>query len=171
MTLSRASALRNAVKVIQPIYSVCAIALLVTGCSSGLDRSREEAANARAGVVVSVAKSGVEMRMPEATLFDSEETAVRPDSVAILDRTAVLLKRSTVESLKLVKRPARVSPSSGACVKLTVTLATSWLEVAVGSYAALSATGWPLLCMFVHRYSSKNRPAASFLTTPSASIS
>ncbi|SAL56175.1 ompA family protein [Caballeronia terrestris] len=82
-------------KVIQSIYSVCAIALLVTGCSSGLDRSREEADNARAGVVVSVAKSGVEMRMLEATLFDSDETAVRPDSVAILDRTAVLLKRST----------------------------------------------------------------------------
>jgi outer membrane protein OmpA-like peptidoglycan-associated protein len=83
------------VKAIQSITSVCAFSVFMAGCSSGLDRSKEEADNARAGVVVNPAEAGVEMRMPEAALFDTDEARIRPDSIAMLDRTAVLLKRST----------------------------------------------------------------------------
>jgi outer membrane protein OmpA-like peptidoglycan-associated protein len=71
------------------------VSAFVAGCSSGLNRSHEEALNARYGVVLHPVEQGIEMRMPEGTLFNTDEATLRPASASMLDRAAALLKRST----------------------------------------------------------------------------
>ncbi|MGA7813464.1 OmpA family protein [Caballeronia sp.] len=80
---------------IQTIVGACATTALLAGCASGPNRAKEEALNQKVGIVVRPVKAGVEMRMQEAPLFEFDAAAMRPASVAILNRAAVLLKRST----------------------------------------------------------------------------
>ena len=80
---------------IQRIVGACATTALLAGCASGPNRAKEEALNQKVGIVVRPVKAGVEMRMQEAPLFEFDAASMRPASVAILNRAAVLLKRST----------------------------------------------------------------------------
>jgi outer membrane protein OmpA-like peptidoglycan-associated protein len=83
------------VTTIQRIVGACATTALLAGCASGPNRAKEEALNQKVGIVVRPVKAGVEMRMQEAPLFEFDAASMRPSSVAILNRAAVLLKRST----------------------------------------------------------------------------
>jgi len=83
------------VTTIQTIVSACATTALLAGCASGPNRAKEEALNQKVGIVVRPVKAGVEMRMQEAPLFEFDAASMRPTSVSILNRAAVLLKRST----------------------------------------------------------------------------
>jgi outer membrane protein OmpA-like peptidoglycan-associated protein len=83
------------VKAIRTIVNACATTALLAGCASGLNRSKEEAINEKVGIVVHPAHGGVELRLQESALFDFDEASMRPESIAALDRAAVLLKRST----------------------------------------------------------------------------
>lgn len=80
---------------IQSIVSACATTALLAGCASGPNRAKEEALNQKVGIVVHPMKGGVEMRMSEAPLFEFDAAAMRPASAPILNRAALLLKRST----------------------------------------------------------------------------
>ena len=82
-------------KAIQTIVNACATTALLAGCASGLNRSKEEAINQKVGIVVHPVHEGVELRLQESALFDFDEASMRPESIAVLNRAAVLLKRST----------------------------------------------------------------------------
>jgi outer membrane protein OmpA-like peptidoglycan-associated protein len=71
-----------------------ASASLIAGCSSGLNRGREDQLNAQYGIVMQQVRGGVEMRLPETPLFDSDEAAIRAGSLPTLNRAADVLKRS-----------------------------------------------------------------------------
>lgn len=89
-------------KVIQSLSRACTtvaflvpLAPLLGGCTPGLHRSKETAVNSRYGVLVVPVNGGVGMRLLDSSLFDADDSSVRPDSGPALDRTAELLKRST----------------------------------------------------------------------------
>lgn len=67
---------------------------LLAGCSTGLDRSKEDQLNAQYGITALPVKGGVEIRLPEAPLFDSDEFEFRAGQSPMLDRVAQVLKRS-----------------------------------------------------------------------------
>jgi outer membrane protein OmpA-like peptidoglycan-associated protein len=83
------------VNAIQSLVSACATTALLAGCASGLNRSKEEAINQKVGIVVHPSHRGVELRLQESALFDFDEASMRPESIVVLNRAAVLLKRST----------------------------------------------------------------------------
>lgn len=72
----------------------CVSLALVAGCSAGLSRSKEDRLNAQYGITMLPVKGGVEMRLPEAPLFDVDESAIRASDSPMLDRAAQVLKRS-----------------------------------------------------------------------------
>jgi outer membrane protein OmpA-like peptidoglycan-associated protein len=72
----------------------CLTIMLLAGCSSGLNRTKEDRLNAQYGIVMLPVRGGVEMRLPEAPLFDVDESAIRDRDSPVLDRAAVVLKRS-----------------------------------------------------------------------------
>jgi len=72
----------------------CASLALLAGCGTKLDRSTEERLNAQAGIAMQPVKGGVEMRLPEVALFNSDDAEVRRGSLPALDRAATVLKRS-----------------------------------------------------------------------------
>ncbi|SAL31514.1 ompA family protein [Caballeronia turbans] len=72
----------------------CLSLALLAGCSSGLNRSKEDQLNAQNGIIMLPVKGGVEMRLPEAPLFDSDESTIRAGYSPLLDRAAQVLKRS-----------------------------------------------------------------------------
>ncbi|SAK98263.1 ompA family protein [Caballeronia fortuita] len=72
----------------------CLLLALLAGCSTGLNRSKEDRLNAQYGIVMLPVKGGVEMRLPEAPLFDTDESALRDTQSPVLDRAAQVLKRS-----------------------------------------------------------------------------
>ncbi|WP_250453199.1 OmpA family protein [Caballeronia sp. ATUFL_M2_KS44] len=72
----------------------CASIALLAGCSTKLNRSDEEKLNAQYGIAMQAVKGGVEMRLPEVALFDSDEATIRQGSLPALDRAATVLKRS-----------------------------------------------------------------------------
>ncbi|CAH2772390.1 MAG: hypothetical protein CBARDCOR_2221 [uncultured Caballeronia sp.] len=82
-------------KAIQTIVNACATTALLAGCASSLNRSKEEALNQKVGIVVHPVHKGVELRLQDTALFDFDEATMRPDNIAVLNRAAVLLKRST----------------------------------------------------------------------------
>lgn len=70
---------------------------VLAGCASGsggLDRGQEEALNRKAGIDVRPAKGGIQMRLPEVVLFDSNQSTLRPGTAPVLARSAELLNRS-----------------------------------------------------------------------------
>jgi outer membrane protein OmpA-like peptidoglycan-associated protein len=74
--------------------SACIALALLAGCSTKLNRLKEDQVNARYGITTLRVKGGVEIRLPEAPLFDTDEAALRPGQSPLLDRVAVVLKRS-----------------------------------------------------------------------------
>jgi outer membrane protein OmpA-like peptidoglycan-associated protein len=69
--------------------------LLLTGCTARLNRATETSLNQAAGVEVASVADGVAVKLPEAALFEFGKSDVRGDAAAVLNRSAVLLKRST----------------------------------------------------------------------------
>ena len=70
---------------------------MLAGCASGsggLDRGQEEALIRRAGIEVRPANGGIQMRLPEVVLFDSNQSTLRPGTAPVLARSAELLNRS-----------------------------------------------------------------------------
>jgi outer membrane protein OmpA-like peptidoglycan-associated protein len=75
--------------------TACAMAvLLTTGCSAPLNRATETSLNQAVSIEVKPVADGVSVKLPEAALFDFGKSEVRSDAVAVIDRSAVLLKRS-----------------------------------------------------------------------------
>jgi outer membrane protein OmpA-like peptidoglycan-associated protein len=75
--------------------SACAISvLLMTGCAAQLNRATETSLNKAVGIEVAPVAGGVAVKLPEAALFDFNKSDVRSDAAAVVDRSAVLLKRS-----------------------------------------------------------------------------
>jgi outer membrane protein OmpA-like peptidoglycan-associated protein len=74
--------------------AACASLALLTGCGTKLDRSTEERLNAQYGISMQQVNGGVEMRLPEVALFDTDEAEIRRGSLPALDRAATVLKRS-----------------------------------------------------------------------------
>ncbi|SIT40742.1 OmpA/MotB domain protein [Paraburkholderia ribeironis] len=68
--------------------------LLVAGCAAPLNRDTETALNSKLGIEVAQVPDGVAVKLPETALFDFNQSNVRADSSAVVDRSAVLLKRS-----------------------------------------------------------------------------
>ncbi|HEY2608226.1 MAG TPA: OmpA family protein [Paraburkholderia sp.] len=68
--------------------------LLVAGCAAPLNRATEVALNKAVGIDVASVADGVAVKLPETALFDFNKSEVRADSGAVVDRSAVLLKRS-----------------------------------------------------------------------------
>ena len=71
----------------------CFACLLLAG-SAGLNRAKEDQLNAQTGITMLPVKGGVEMRLPEAPLFDVDESSIRKNESPMLDRAAQVLKRS-----------------------------------------------------------------------------
>jgi outer membrane protein OmpA-like peptidoglycan-associated protein len=81
-------------KGLRGILAVGASATLLAGCASGLNRSKEDQLNTQYGILVQQVRGGVEMRLPEAPLFATDEAAINPGTLPALDRAAQVLKRS-----------------------------------------------------------------------------
>ncbi|KVV52643.1 flagellar motor protein MotB [Burkholderia territorii] len=72
--------------------------LLMAGCtapSSGLNRDHEDVLNKLVGIEVNTVSDGVEVKLPESALFEFGKSALRGDAVGVLERSVVLLQRST----------------------------------------------------------------------------
>lgn len=77
------------------VATACAIAVMIlAGCASTLDRAKETSLNQAVGIEVKPVAGGVSVKLPEATLFDFGKSEIRPDAVAVINRSAVLLNRS-----------------------------------------------------------------------------
>ncbi|REE19855.1 OmpA family protein [Paraburkholderia sp. BL27I4N3] len=75
--------------------TACAISvLLVTGCAAQLNRDTETSLNKAVGIEVAPVAGGVAVKLPETALFDFNKSDVRGDAATVVDRSAVLLKRS-----------------------------------------------------------------------------
>lgn len=75
--------------------TACALSLLLmAGCAAPLNRDTETSLNKAVGIEVAPVANGVAVKLPEAALFDFNKSDVRADAAAVLDRSAVLLKRS-----------------------------------------------------------------------------
>ncbi|MDR6388646.1 OmpA family protein [Paraburkholderia phenoliruptrix] len=68
--------------------------LFMAGCTAPLNRDTEMSLNKAAGIEVAPVANGVAVKLPETALFDFNKSEVRPDASAVVDRSAVLLKRS-----------------------------------------------------------------------------
>jgi outer membrane protein OmpA-like peptidoglycan-associated protein len=74
---------------------LCAISVsLLAACASSPDRAQEEALNQKAGIEVTQTKDGVQVRLPDRVLFDFDQSQLRGDAGSVMQRAAVLLKRS-----------------------------------------------------------------------------
>ena len=75
--------------------TACALSvLLVAGCAAPLNRDTEVSLNKAVGIEVASVADGVAVKLPETALFDFNKSDVRADSGVVVDRSAVLLKRS-----------------------------------------------------------------------------
>ncbi|RFU46178.1 OmpA family protein [Paraburkholderia sp. DHOC27] len=73
----------------------CALTvLMMAGCTAPLNRAKETSLNQAAGIEVKPVADGVSVKLPEAALFDFGKSAIRPDAIAVINRSAVLLNRS-----------------------------------------------------------------------------
>jgi len=78
---------------------VMGLTLLVAalaGCATEatLDRDHEKALNDALGIEVKATDEGVQVKLPESALFDFGKSELRFDAAAVVNRSAVLLKRS-----------------------------------------------------------------------------
>ncbi len=81
-------------KALRTVFAAGASVTLIAGCSSGLNRSREDQLNAQYGIAMQQVRGGVEMRLPEMPLFDVDESKIRANSLPTINRAAEVLKRS-----------------------------------------------------------------------------
>jgi outer membrane protein OmpA-like peptidoglycan-associated protein len=86
--------LSNALVALRRTIVTCASLTLAAGCSSGLNRSKEDQLNAQYGIETMQVRGGVEMRLPDTPLFDTDEASIRRESLPTIDRAAQVLKRS-----------------------------------------------------------------------------
>ncbi len=77
-----------------PLAALTFSLLLLTGCSTALDRSKEDALNHGAGIEVTQTKNGVQVRLPDKVLFDFDQSVLRADSGVAINRAVVLIRRS-----------------------------------------------------------------------------
>jgi outer membrane protein OmpA-like peptidoglycan-associated protein len=68
--------------------------LLVAGCAAPLNRDTETSLNKAVGIEVTPVAEGVAVKLPETALFDFNKSEVRGNASAVVNRSAVLLKRS-----------------------------------------------------------------------------
>ncbi|WP_144145289.1 OmpA family protein [Paraburkholderia sp. BCC1884] len=68
--------------------------LLVAGCTAPLNRDTETSLNHAVGIEVTPVANGVAVRLPESALFDFNQSEIRADAITVLNRSAILLKRS-----------------------------------------------------------------------------
>ncbi|MEZ0604762.1 OmpA family protein [Paraburkholderia sp. IW21] len=75
--------------------TACAMSvLLMAGCAAPLNRDTETSLNKAVGIEVTPVAGGVAVRLPETALFEFGKSEVRGDAVTVINRSAVLLKRS-----------------------------------------------------------------------------
>jgi outer membrane protein OmpA-like peptidoglycan-associated protein len=75
--------------------TACALSVvLIAGCAAPLNRDTETSLNKAVGIEVSPVADGVSVKLPEAALFEFGKSEVRGDAAKVIDRSAVLLKRS-----------------------------------------------------------------------------
>jgi len=75
--------------------SACALSVvLMAGCAAPLNRDTETSLNKAVGIEVAPVTDGVAVKLPEKALFDFNKSDVRSDASGVIDRSAVLLKRS-----------------------------------------------------------------------------
>ena len=75
--------------------SACAMSVvLLAGCAAPLNRDKETSLNKAVGIEVTSVANGVSVKLPEAALFEFGKSEVRGDAAAVINRSAVLLKRS-----------------------------------------------------------------------------
>jgi outer membrane protein OmpA-like peptidoglycan-associated protein len=75
--------------------TACAMSvLLMAGCAAPLNRDTETSLNKAAGIEVAPVAGGVAVKLPEAALFEFGKSEVRGDAAMVINRSAVLLKRS-----------------------------------------------------------------------------
>jgi outer membrane protein OmpA-like peptidoglycan-associated protein len=68
--------------------------LLMAGCATPLNRDTETSLNKAVGIEVAPVAQGVAVKLPESALFDFNQSDLRGDAAAVVNRSAVLLKRS-----------------------------------------------------------------------------
>jgi outer membrane protein OmpA-like peptidoglycan-associated protein len=68
--------------------------LLMTGCAAPLNRDTETSLNKAVGIEVAPVADGVAVKLPESALFDFNQSGLRGDATAVVNRSAVLLQRS-----------------------------------------------------------------------------
>lgn len=75
--------------------TACALsAVLMAGCAAPLNRDTETSLNKAVGIEVASVTEGVAVKLPESALFEFNQSDLRGDATAVLNRSAVLLKRS-----------------------------------------------------------------------------
>lgn len=75
--------------------TACALSVvLMAGCATPLKRDTETSLNNAVGIEVSSVTDGVAVKLPESALFDFNQSNVRGDATAVINRSAVLLTRS-----------------------------------------------------------------------------
>ncbi|NML99681.1 OmpA family protein [Paraburkholderia sp. RP-4-7] len=75
--------------------TACAMSvLLMAGCATPLNRDTETSLNKAVGIEVAPVAGGVSVKLPEAALFEFGKSEVRGDAAMVINRSAVLLKRS-----------------------------------------------------------------------------
>ena len=75
--------------------TACALsAVLMAACAAPLNRDTEISLNRAAGIAVAPVADGVALKLPESALFDFNQSDLRGDATAVVNRSAVLLQRS-----------------------------------------------------------------------------
>jgi outer membrane protein OmpA-like peptidoglycan-associated protein len=75
--------------------AACALSLLLmAGCAAPLNRETETSLNKAVGIEVAPVAEGVAVKLPESALFDFNQSDLRGDATGVVNRSAVLLKRS-----------------------------------------------------------------------------
>ena len=75
--------------------TACALSvLLMAGCAAPLNRDTETSLNKAVGIEVAPVADGVAVKLPETALFDFNQSDIRTDATAVVNRSSVLLKRS-----------------------------------------------------------------------------
>ncbi|MGF6570930.1 Outer membrane protein OmpA [Paraburkholderia fungorum] len=75
--------------------TACALsAVLMAGCAAPLNRDTETSLNKAVGIEVASVAEGVAVKLPESALFEFNQSDLRGDATAVVNRSAVLLQRS-----------------------------------------------------------------------------
>ena len=81
-------------KRVKHIFLASLTLMLLNACSTASQKITEEDLNQQAGISAAQADSGVDITLPETTLFDFGKSDIKPASNIALNRAVVLIKRS-----------------------------------------------------------------------------